>query len=112
MIDANRKRKTENKVNQRKKLAKNLGVNEGCGIIRKKNKLAVSDGYLRDGNVSKNIACGHNYVDTTINGHKMIKGGPKKISTGFYKESPYTIQEKKQIDELNDKLDDYTGENT
>ena len=42
----------------------------------------------------------------------MIKGGPKKISTGFYKESPYTIQEKKQIDELNDKLDDYTGENT
>ena len=107
MIDANRKRKTENKVNQRKKLAKNLGVNEGWGTIHKKNKLEVSDGYLRDGHITKYIACGHDYVDTTINGHKMTKGSPKKISTSFYKESPYTIQEKKQIDEINDQIKEY-----
>ena len=47
---------TKRKVKQREQLAKNLGLQQGTLYQRHRDKISISSGYMRDGNVTHYVS--------------------------------------------------------
>lgn len=52
---------TKRKVKQRERLAKNLGLQQGTLYQRHRDKISMSSGYMRDGNVTHYVAAGFHH---------------------------------------------------
>lgn len=58
---AERRYLTERKLRQRELLAKNLGLQQGTLYQRHRDKISMSSGYMRDGNVTHYVAAGFHH---------------------------------------------------
>lgn len=99
MIDAARRQKTENKLNQRKKLAKHFGWNGGLLYKRQREKITESTGYMRDGNVSHFVCCGGGIKTKTKNDHASYR-----CKGGYGKARHYSTNEQRQLDDFNEQV--------
>ena len=99
MIDAARRQKTENKLNQRKKLAKHFGWNGGLLYKRQREKITESTGYMRDGNVSHFVCCGGSIKTKTKNDRASYR-----CKGGYGKARHYSTNEQRQLDDFNEQV--------
>ena len=99
MIDAARRQKTKNKLNQRKKLAKHFGWNGGLLYKRQREKITESTGYMRDGNVSHFVCCGGSIKTKTKNDRASYR-----CKGGYGKARHYSTNEQRQLDDFNEQV--------
>lgn len=58
---AERRELTERKVRQRERLADDLGLQQGTVYQKHREKISMSSGYMRDGNVTHYVSAGYSH---------------------------------------------------